>query len=158
MRTELYLKIRERLEATGVINHIDLWNHNVEFLEQEEAWARPAVFVEFGVITWTSVKGQEVLRGSGTVRLHIVTDWSGEVERLDTQYGYTAESLGTQTGGSPVTAFEVADVVHGALSGLSGERFHGWELSETHTNHNHEDIVENIEVYKVRGTRILQTE
>lgn len=144
MRTELYLKIRERLEATGVINHIDLWNHNVEFLEQEEAWARPAVFVEFGVITWTSVKGQEVLRGSGTVRLHIVTDW--------------AESLGTQTGGSPVTAFEVADVVHGALSELRGERFHGWELMETHTNHNHEDIVENIEVYKVRGIRKLQTE
>lgn len=55
MRTELYLKIRERLEATGVIKHIDLWNHNVEFLEQEEAWARPAVFVEFGVITWSPV-------------------------------------------------------------------------------------------------------
>lgn len=141
MRTELYRKIRERLEATGVIKHIDLWNHNVEFLEQEEAWARPAVFVEFGVITWTPVKDQECLRGSGTVRLHIVTDWT--------------ESLGTQIVESPVTAFEVADVVHGALAELSGERFHGWELMETHTNHNHEDIVENIEVYKVRGTRAL---
>lgn len=164
MRTEIYLKIRERLEATGVIKHIDLWNHNVEFLEQEEAWARPAVFVEFGVITWAPVKGQECLRGSGTVRLHIVTDWT---ESLGTQIGdvggvsVLTSSLpedGTQTGESPVTAFGVADVVHGALAEMSGERFHGWELMETHTNHNHEDIVENIEVYKVRGARILQAE
>ena len=27
------------------IKHIDLWNHNVEFIEQEEQWDRPAVFV-----------------------------------------------------------------------------------------------------------------
>lgn len=153
MRTELYLKIRERLEATGVIKHIDLWNHNVEFLEQEEAWARPAVFVEFGVITWAPVKGQECLRGSGAVRLHIVTDWDGESPLTS-----SLPEDGTQTGESPVTAFGVADVVHGALAELSGEKFHGWELMETHTNHNHEDIVENIEVYKVRGTRILQAD
>ncbi len=147
MRQEIYEKIRERLVATGVIKHIDLWNHNVEFLEQEEAWARPAVFVEFGVITWSPVKGHEAIRGSGTVRLHIVTDWT---ESLGSQYG---ESLLTDC--DVDTAFGIADVVHGALAELSGESFHGWELMETHTNHNHEDIVENIEVYKVRGTRAL---
>lgn len=139
MRQEIYEKIRERLVATGVIKHIDLWNHNVEFLEQETAWDRPAVFVEFGVITWSPVKGHETIRGSGTVRLHIVTDWT---ESLDTQYGDTG------------TAFGIADVVHGALAELSGDSFHGWELAETHTNHNHEDIVENIEVYRYRGRRV----
>ncbi len=139
MRQEIYEKILERLVETGVIKHIDLWNHNVEFLEQEVAWDRPAVFVEFGVITWTPVKGHEAIRGSGTVRLHIVTDWCGEPpqENCDTE-----------------TAFGIADVVHGALAELSGDSFHGWELAETHTNHNHEDIVENIEVYRYRGSRV----
>lgn len=141
MRQEIYEKIRERLVTTGVIKHIDLWNHNVEFLEQETAWDRPAVFVEFGVITWSQVKGQEAIRGSGTVRLHIVTDWCGESPLTDCD-------AGTET------AFGIADVVHGALAELSGESFHGWELAETHTNHNHEDIVENIEVYRVRGRRV----
>lgn len=148
MRKELYETIRERLSSTGIIKHIDLWNHNVEFLEQETAWDRPAVFVEFGVITWEPVKGQELMRGSGTVRLHIVTDWCPESGLTNS---LTAE--GTQTVESPVTAFDIAEVVHGALAGLGGERFHGWELQETHTNHNHEDIVENIEVYKLRCTR-----
>lgn len=157
MRQEIYEKIRERLVATGVIKHIDLWNHNVEFLEQETAWDRPAVFVEFGVITWSPVKGHETIRGSGTVRLHIVTDWT---ESLGSQYGespLTVERLGgepPQANCDTETAFGIADVVHGALAELSGDTFHGWELAETHTNHNHEDIVENIEVYRFRGRRV----
>ena len=32
----------------GAIKHIDLWNHNVEFIEQEEYWERPAVFIDSG--------------------------------------------------------------------------------------------------------------
>lgn len=142
MRTEIYEKIRERLRETGIIKHIDLWNHNVEFIEQETAWDRPAVFVEFGVITWSGVKGQEVLRGIGSVRLHIVTDWVSESEQTN-----------SESEGDMQTSFGIADVVQEALSGLTGDSFHGWELTETHTNHNHEEIVENIEVYKVRGIR-----
>ena len=32
-----------------------LWNHNVEFIEQEENWERPAVFVEFCPIRWNAI-------------------------------------------------------------------------------------------------------
>ena len=39
----------------GAIKHIDLWNHNVEFIEQEENWERPAVFVEFCPIRWNAI-------------------------------------------------------------------------------------------------------
>ena len=40
MRKELYNMLRERLKEVGggVIKHIDLWNHNVEFIEQEDGW------------------------------------------------------------------------------------------------------------------------
>ena len=41
--------------AQRIINHIDLWNHNVEFIEQEENWSCPAVFVEFSPIEWNEI-------------------------------------------------------------------------------------------------------
>ena len=78
MREELYHKLKTRLEALCVnaageyyerpdeadvddelypcaIKHIDLWNHNVEFLEQEAPWPRPAVFIEFVPFKWHAV-------------------------------------------------------------------------------------------------------
>lgn len=52
MREELFEAIKTAMADTEV-KHIDLWNHNVEFLEQEDAWPLPALFVEFGEITWS---------------------------------------------------------------------------------------------------------
>lgn len=49
MRKELFNAIKEKLAIdVPAVKHVALWNHNVEFIEQEEGWARPAVFVEFG--------------------------------------------------------------------------------------------------------------
>ena len=48
MRKELFNAIKAKLAAdVPEVKHVDLWNHNVEFIEQEEGWERPAVFVEF---------------------------------------------------------------------------------------------------------------
>ena len=95
MRKELYNKIKQRLtllcvNAAGeyyeapldmdddvrfrAIKHIDLWNRNVEFIEQEAAWERPAVFIEFEPIHWTSIVPGIEYRAEARVRLHIVTD------------------------------------------------------------------------------------
>ena len=41
----------------GLISHIDLRNQNVEFIEEDEARDRPAVFIEFGEIIWDPYKG-----------------------------------------------------------------------------------------------------
>ena len=38
-----------------VVKHVDLWNRNVEFIEDEDAWPRPAVFIEFEAVKWTTV-------------------------------------------------------------------------------------------------------
>ena len=38
MRKELYRMLCRELKAIDLIKHIDLWNHNVEFIEQEENW------------------------------------------------------------------------------------------------------------------------
>jgi hypothetical protein len=41
------------------------------------------------------------------------------------------------------------------LQDLSGDGFDGFELVETQTNHNHEELVESIEVFSVRYLRNL---
>lgn len=129
MRKELYNAIKTRLaKDTAEVAHIDLWNHNVEFIEQEDGWDRPAVFVEIGTIEWSALHGGGH-RGKGIVRLHVVTDW---VE------------------GGQEAAWDLCDEVRQAIEGLTGETFNGLTLVGTDTNHNHEDILESIDSYEVR--------
>ena len=77
MRKEIYEMLCERLKEVGggAIKHIDLWNHNVEFIEQEEQWERPAVFVEFCPIQWNAIVHGVEYRAEPVVNLHVVTDW-----------------------------------------------------------------------------------
>ena len=128
-RKGLYAAIRAKLGAdVEEVKHIDLWNHNVEFIEEEAGWDRPAVFVEFGTISWQPYVGGGY-RGEGSVRLHIVTDW---VE------------------GGQEAAWDLIEKIRAAMEDVEGERFHGLHLTETLTNHNHEDILESIEGFCFR--------
>lgn len=153
MRKELYNKLRTRLHTLCVnaageyeialaemdddlsnraIKHIDLWNQNVEFIEQETAWDRPAVFIEFEPVRWVSIVPSVEYRAEARVRLHIVTDWAA----------MTAD----EADGSG-KFFELPDKIYDVLAGLEGEYFKDFTLEESLTNHNHEDIVESIETY-----------
>ncbi len=130
MRKELYKMLCDKLKTVsgGAIKHIDLWNHNVEFIEQEEQWERPAVFVEIATINCAPFQGRG-LRGKGLVRLHIVTDW---------------------TEGGQDAAWDLSYKIQSTLEGLSGEYFNGMTLVAIDTNHNHEEILESIDSYEVR--------
>ncbi|MCR5394183.1 MAG: hypothetical protein K6E86_02150 [Bacteroidales bacterium] len=132
MRQEIYAKIKERLQAeVPELQHIDLWNRNVEFLDQEEAWARPAAFIEFMPITWQPYVSRTVYKGSAKIQIHIVTDWDG----TDTD------------------CLSLGDKVAKALTGLSGEKFYSFDMAATYTNHNHEEIIENIEEFSYKCIR-----
>lgn len=135
MRKEIYRAICAALLGIdgAPVKHVDLWNHNVEFIEQEEAWDRPAVFVEFAPIEWRADKGG--YHTQGTLRLHIVTDWVGPLSQGD-------ESL---------DVFDLCETVCRAVVGLSGEHFGALRLEGSDTNHNHEDIVESIEHFAYSG-------
>ena len=161
MRKELYQAICERLSqlySTGdgdygvadrgvevpegwerAIRHIDLWNHNVEFIEQEEAWGRPAVFVEFAGIDWRSFSTCGDYCTEGLLRLHVVTDWCGSVSE-----GSVLQDEGLEL-------FDLLDAIHACLLGLEGRDFHSLDLVRSETNHNHEELVESIEVYRYEG-------
>ena len=82
MRRMLYLGLTERLkelkEENGnpVIRHIDLWNEQVEFIEQEEPFDTPAVFIEFRPVQWRTMGGN-AQQADVPFRLHVVTTWKG---------------------------------------------------------------------------------
>lgn len=153
MRKELYKAIKEKLgllcrndageyyiadENMGsalidpVIKHIDLWNRNVEFIDQEIPWERPAVFIEFGPVRWNDIVPGVEYRAEPHVIFHVVTDWADSVAAGDTP---AIDMLG------------LPDHIHDAIAGLEGRTFRDLSLVESQTNHNHEEIVENIEIY-----------
>ena len=166
MRKELYKEIGNRLNrlyrlengeilhlldgfevpegAERVVRHIDLWNHNVEFIEQEANWERPAVFVEFCPIRWKEIAAGVEYRADARVNLHIVTDWEGSA------------SVDSDLKEEALEVFDLPELIHESLACLSGEKFLELDLIESQTNHNHEEIVENIEVYQCVAVKRLK--
>ena len=138
MRKELYNMLCERLKTVGdgAIKYIDLWNHNVEFIEQEEQWERPAVFVEFLPIQWNAIQPGVEYRAEPVVNLHVVTDWQGS-SSADSEF--RDESL---------KVFALLEEIHSVLACMEGETFAEFDLVGSTTNHNHEELLESIESYQ----------
>lgn len=146
MITEIYNAITDAIKAIDgvLIKHIDLWNQNVEFIEEDEPWDRPAVFVEFGEIAWEPYKGPvKGVNGKGEILLHIVTDWKGSA------------ADGSQHKEETLQDYELSTAIYAALHDLEGEHFRITSLGRTLTNHNHQELLENIEVYNVTYAREL---
>ena len=130
--------------AERVVKHIDLWNHNVEFIEQETSWERPAVFVEFTPIRWKPIVEGVEYRAEPRINLHVVTDGEG------------AASDGSDFKEEALEVFDLPELLHESLVGLSGKKFLDLDLVESQTNHNHEEIVENIEAYQCVAIKRLR--
>ncbi|MDE7440661.1 MAG: hypothetical protein K2M69_00635 [Muribaculaceae bacterium] len=122
------------------IRHIDMWNRNVEFIEEETPWERPAVFIEIRPIRWDRLDERNEYRCEPEVALHIVTDW--------------VEATGGEPGRGRM--FELPEKIHERLAGLEGKDFYGLDLRESVTNHDHGEILEMIEVYGCYGSRIFE--
>ena len=85
MRRFLYLSLIERLkqltdrDGKPVIRTFDLWNEQISFLEQEEPFDVPAVFIEFRPVKWT---GGGTQTADVTLRLHIIMKFQTESQPL----------------------------------------------------------------------------
>lgn len=139
MRKELFLAITERLKTITdengqpVIKHFDLWNENVAFIEQE-AFAMPAVFVEFPPITWATLP-RGVQEATITVNLHVVTISNAPTSDSNPYQHQALEH------------FDLIDRINAALHCFSGTNFNSFTRTASTTNHNHEAILDNLEVY-----------
>lgn len=156
MRKTLYLALVERLKQIvavdgvptfepnaerrkgyrPVFQHFDMWNENVMQLTKQRPFASPALFVEFDSIRW-SYNGQKIRQADIPIRLHIVTATTA-----------TAED-GSSYQDKALERFEIIDGVTQALLWFcydDGVRQAGtFRQAESATDHNHEQIRDDIE-------------
>ncbi|MBO4327975.1 MAG: hypothetical protein J5831_01030 [Bacteroidales bacterium] len=184
MIKNLYLAIEQKLMAiteepapgaiserpARIFKHFDLWNRQVEFIEQETPFQTPAIFTEFMPFQWRQL-GQNVQEADITVRFHIVTPW----------YANTAADVTEQHGEIRNTALAYLDLPtvlfrnlqgqHGTVEDNSDPRnpnvignFNAMTRVGSIVNHDHERFVDSIEEYTCHlkdfsyGIRTFQVE
>ena len=74
----------------------------------------------------------------------MVTDWKGSA------------ADGSCTREETLEDYSLPVLIHGALQGLKGTGFRNLCLSRTMINHNHQELLENIEVYRVTYERAYE--
>lgn len=140
MKKQLYLAIKNRLKnipgADGepLFKHFDLWNQQVEFIEQETPFQTPAIFVEFQPLQWRTL-GNRVQDADLTTRLHIVTEWNA----LTADYAPEEEEA--------LEYLEIVDSVVTAMHEFTAPNTNTWMRTQTIPNHNHERYVDSVEEY-----------
>lgn len=144
MRANIYkalvAKLKEYTDAEGnqVFKHFDLWNENVEFIEDETPFDVPALFIEFRSISWGDTM-QNVQRAQFPIRLHIVTEWKG------------ASNDGSIYQEQALKRLDMVDRLAAHLFNWShnegNTNVQRVQRSTSYTNHNHGELVEDIEDY-----------
>lgn len=129
------LAAAQQAEAAGgekvdyVFRHFDLWNHNVEFIEQENQWNTPAVFFDFQDLKYDT--GQGLRRANFVVHLHIVSG-------VDFCYNGQDEAN---------SRFDLLDLPYKLLHFYNGNGLSGVTHLGSQTNNDHEELVESIESF-----------
>lgn len=151
MRKKLYLKLIEWLTSSGIVKHVDLWNENLQYIEDEQSWECPAVFVEFMPIQWQSLP-HGVQEATINFRLHIVT------RALEPT---SAQSITVQAEGEPEAnnqylnaGLEYLDLLEQINALIHCQRaeedgINTITRTQSVSNHNHEEMIESIEDYSV---------
>jgi len=90
MRKFIFLSIVEKLQQEiPEIKHFDLWNNQLAYIEGEQPFDLPAVFVEFRPIRWQH-QGNSVREAAVEVVLHVLTK---RIEPTSQELPYNKESL-----------------------------------------------------------------
>lgn len=129
----------EKLPGVPAINHVGLWNENTARLTQLRPFNPPGIFVEFFPVVWSPLS-RGAVHGDMTVRLHFVT---ATLAQTDTPYRDEA-----------LRRFRLIRAVKLALNDFSGgadeqgRSFSQFQYSGSDTDHNHEQICEDLEDWR----------
>jgi hypothetical protein len=136
-----YVMAQTMDENKAVFKHFDLWNHQTEYLDEEQPFYAPAVFVEFLPIRWRH-QGQGVRDATISFKLHIVTR-----RNMPTRAGsvYADEALGF---------LELLDAVNHCLHGFKGPQFGAMTASLSETDNNFDEHMHSVEQYDTLVTDI----
>lgn len=122
------------------IKAFDLWNENVVQLTKQRPFEMPAVFIEFLPIVW-SYAGRKAKHADVIVRLHIVT-----ATLATPNSPYKEQAL------YRLALIRAVDQALTNFSGAVDDRGLGFGTfvpQESDTDHNHEQVCEDIEVWRV---------
>ena len=142
MRADIYKALVEKLkeytdaEGNQVFKHFDLWNEQVDFIEDETPFETPAVFVEFQTINWGDTM-QRVQRGTLPLRLHVVSEWKGASNDGSIYQDEALKRLDLLDG--------MANHIFDWRYDKNGINVQRMQRKSSHTNHNHGELVEDIE-------------
>lgn len=144
MRINIYNSIADALKqltdesGKQLIKHIDLWNQNVEFYA-EFIFPTPAVFLEFAEIKYKTTKGASFTTAEIPFSLHIVTIANNNT---------AADGYNQEQG---LDFLSLIETVNKAVLPLSGKKFGNIVRTLSLTNHDHGELMENIERYVCNG-------
>ena len=127
------------LPGTPAINHFGLWNEDTTRLTQLRPFSPPGVFVEFLPVMWAQLSRGAVC-GDMTVRLHIVT---ATLAQTDTPYREEALSRFRL-----IRAVKHALVKFSGAADSEGRSFSTFQYFGSETDHNHEQITEDLEEWQ----------
>ena len=126
-------RIKQMVEAGETpdyaIKHFGLWNRQVEFIEEEAHFPMPAVFIEFGRLAWRHQQGG-LQDADLTVGLHVLT--------IALPEGYDGEEF----------HLDLLDKINRCLHGFTGEYWGSFKRSASIPCHDHEEILDNTEIFK----------
>ena len=140
MRIQIYHLLKSFLlsikddEEKSIIQHVDVWNNQLAFVEEEQPFSTPAVFVEFAPIHWKS-QMRGVLDAEVDIALHIVTD--SRVGKLDD----ALEAFDLIDNKIPPVLARVQTAPTYSIGSFT-------RISST-SDHDHDELQDNTEVYRV---------
>lgn len=140
MRKQIFKAIAQRIaERCPDVKFIDLWNEHIVEVSTSVPWPLPAVFIEFEQYEVHQLSNWQ-RDADIPVRLHVVTRWQAYTvgaadKRIDIALQY----------------FDLIDRVNAAMQGLSGDGFGCFMLTASATNHNHGELMENIERWQTHA-------
>lgn len=134
MRKQIFKAIADAVAAVPGVGFVDLWNNQVQTLNGGTAFPLAAVFIEFETVEWKQ-QNMGARRGALAVRLHVVT-------RAVATHGHNDPRIN-----DALAVFDLLDNINAAMQAMRGANFSGFMLTASATNHDHAEIVENVERY-----------
>ena len=142
-KTMFQLILEKKYLPMRQFNHFDIWNNNMEYIEQNEAFNTPAVFIEFNPITWKH-QGNGVREASVDIVLHVITQRNAPTSH---ELPYEEQAF---------AFFDLLTEINVCLHGhvKTGENFGHDALTSTQstTDHDFEELRHDMEVFTCHAT------
>lgn len=126
--------------SKATFRHFDLWNQQLDYLDEEQPFLTPAVFIEFLPINWRQ-QSQGVRDATIVINLHVVT------RRIQPQ-----ANVDYYTGADALAFLDLLTAVNLCLHGHKGPQFGGLTGMASTTDNNADELMHSIEQYSTMVT------